>query len=586
MQPAEPGELRILQPGNHPQHPRLVAVFQLGLEAHHVEERAERIVLPELHDGMGFHQRIVGVGQADRLHRAVAQRLAAALRHHLDGQAAVEIGRRGFPFLEVGLVAGNQRIDEGFVLRLVHRAVDVILAVAARPDLVVARLEPGHVHVDGFAVDDGRDGVEEGQLLLARQRQDRFGQGRRGEGAGGDDHRGPFLRRQAGHFAALDGDERMGFESGGHGAREAVAIDRERAAGRNLMGVALGHDQRAQRAHFLVQQADRIGARIVRAEGVGADELGEALGLVSVRAPNGAHLVQDHRNACLGDLPGGFGPGKAAADDVDGFKCVHCLPRKRALLTLRAGAGQVRAFPTLGEGSDMSAKRPVVLITGGSRGIGAALAQLAASRGYDVAINYRSERDAAERVAATCRAPAGPPLSSAAGDVAIEADVIRVFDEAEAALGPALARGQQCGHHRPIRQARQGRCATLRACIDVNVLGALWVAREAARRLSRSHGGLGGSIVNISSVAARLGSAGEYVWYAATKGAVDSLTIGFSQELAGDGRAGECRFAWHHADGHSRAEHGRRRAHGTVEAKDPVATGSPNRKRSRRRSCS
>ncbi len=182
----------------------------------------------------------------------------------------------------------------------------------------------------------------------------------------------------------------------------------------------------------------------------------------------------------------------------------------------------------------MSAKRPVVLITGGSRGIGAALAQLASSRGYDVAINYRSERDAAERIAETCRA-GGASAVICRGDVAIEADVLRVFDEAEAALGPLSHVVNNAGITGRSGRLDKADDATLRACIEVNVLGALWVAREAARRLSRSHGGLGGSIVNVSSVASRLGGAGEYVWYAATKGAIDSLTIGLSQELAGEG---------------------------------------------------
>jgi NAD(P)-dependent dehydrogenase (short-subunit alcohol dehydrogenase family) len=151
----------------------------------------------------------------------------------------------------------------------------------------------------------------------------------------------------------------------------------------------------------------------------------------------------------------------------------------------------------------MPYERPVVLITGASRGIGAAVAILAATRGYDVAVTYRSEGEAAERVVAACRA-GGANAFACGGDVAEEDEVLRLFDEAEAAL-------------------------------DVNVLGALWVAREAARRLSRRNGGSGGSIVNISSVAARLGSPGEYVWYAASKGAIDTLTIGLAKELAADG---------------------------------------------------
>ncbi|MCB8822114.1 SDR family oxidoreductase [Microvirga rosea] len=182
----------------------------------------------------------------------------------------------------------------------------------------------------------------------------------------------------------------------------------------------------------------------------------------------------------------------------------------------------------------MASKRPIVLITGGSRGIGAALAHLAAKRGYDVAVNYRSERDAAERVVAACR-EAGAAAIACQGDMAAAADVIRVFDEVAAGLGPISHVVNNAGITGRSSRLEQASDETIRACVDVNVLGALWVAREAARRLSKSNGGQGGTIVNISSVASRLGSAGEYVWYAASKAAVDAMTIGLSQELAGEG---------------------------------------------------
>ncbi len=182
----------------------------------------------------------------------------------------------------------------------------------------------------------------------------------------------------------------------------------------------------------------------------------------------------------------------------------------------------------------MQSRRPLVLITGGSRGIGASVAQLAASRGYDVAITYRSEREAAERVVEACRA-SGAGAMALQGDVAVEADVIRVFDEAEAALGRVSHVVNNAGVTGQSSQLADAAAETMRACIDINVMGALWVAREAARRLSRSRGGEGGTIVNISSVAATLGSPNEYVWYAASKGAIDALTIGMARELAGEG---------------------------------------------------
>jgi NAD(P)-dependent dehydrogenase (short-subunit alcohol dehydrogenase family) len=182
----------------------------------------------------------------------------------------------------------------------------------------------------------------------------------------------------------------------------------------------------------------------------------------------------------------------------------------------------------------MSSKRPVVLITGGSRGIGAAVAQLAAARGYDVAISFRSDREAAEQVLAACRASGASALAFQ-GDMAAEGEVTRMCDEVEAGLGRLRHVVNNAGITGKSGRLDQASAETIRTCIDVNVLGALWVAREGARRLSRLHGGEGGSIVNISSVASRLGSANEYVWYAASKGAIDALTIGLAQELAGDG---------------------------------------------------
>ena len=152
-------------------------MLQLGLEADHVPQRAERIVLAQLHHGMG-PLRLARIAQADRLHRSEAQRLRAARRHHFDRQAAFEIGRGLFPFLEIGLLAGEQRGDEGVILVGVHRTVDVVRAVA----LVVARLHPADVEIDGLAMHDGRDGVEEGERILARQRARCVGQ--RGEVSG------------------------------------------------------------------------------------------------------------------------------------------------------------------------------------------------------------------------------------------------------------------------------------------------------------------------------------------------------------------------------------------------------------------
>ncbi len=167
-------------------------------------------------------------------------------------------------------------------------------------------------------MDDRRDGVEEGQRVLAGQGADRLGERRRGQRAGGDDDVVPVVRRQGGDFAALDPNERLARDRRLDRGGKAVAIDRQRAAGRHLMGVGRAHDERTERAHLAVDDADRVVLRVVGAKGIGADELGEALGAVRFGAALRAHFVQNDGNAGLGDLPGRFAAGQAAADDVNG----------------------------------------------------------------------------------------------------------------------------------------------------------------------------------------------------------------------------------------------------------------------------
>ncbi len=175
----------------------------------------------------------------------------------------------------------------------------------------------------------------------------------------------------------------------------------------------------------------------------------------------------------------------------------------------------------------------VVVVTGGARGIGAATAKLAAERGYRVCVNYRSNAGAAEAVVAEIRAAGGEALA-VAGDVAREADVLRLFDAA-ATLGPLTALVNNAG----ILE-RQGRLDEMEASrfervFATNITGSFLCAREAVRRMSTRHGARGGGIVNVSSIAARLGAPGEYVDYAASKGAIDALTIGLAREVAGEG---------------------------------------------------
>jgi len=224
VQPAEARELGVLQPGDLPENLGLHAVFHLGLEADHVPQRAQRIILPELHDGVRLHRRVVRVGEADRLHRPEPQRFTTALGHHLDGQTAVEVGHL-LPVLEFVQRCCNQRIDERVVLPLVHWAVEVISAGAPRTCLIVARLCPDDRQVDAVVMDDRRDGVEEGEGVLAGQPADRLSERRRREGARRDDDILPVGRRQARDLLAGNGDVGMGLKRPRHGCREAIAVD-------------------------------------------------------------------------------------------------------------------------------------------------------------------------------------------------------------------------------------------------------------------------------------------------------------------------------------------------------------------------
>jgi NAD(P)-dependent dehydrogenase (short-subunit alcohol dehydrogenase family) len=177
---------------------------------------------------------------------------------------------------------------------------------------------------------------------------------------------------------------------------------------------------------------------------------------------------------------------------------------------------------------------PVVIVTGGGRGIGAATARLAAARGYAVCVNYLRNRDAAETVARDIVSSGGRAIA-VAGDVAREADVVHVFDEAEARLGPATALVNNAGILERQTRLDDMEAARFERVFATNITGAFLCAREAVRRMSTRHGGAGGAIVNVSSMASRLGSPGEYVDYAASKGAIDSLTIGLAKEVAGEG---------------------------------------------------
>jgi NAD(P)-dependent dehydrogenase (short-subunit alcohol dehydrogenase family) len=178
--------------------------------------------------------------------------------------------------------------------------------------------------------------------------------------------------------------------------------------------------------------------------------------------------------------------------------------------------------------------RPVLLIAGGSRGIGAATARMAGARGYDVAVNYKSNAKAAAEVVAAVKASAGKAVAIQ-GDMVDEATIIRVFDEAAKALGPIAHFVHSAGIGGKNSKLEAASAQTLREVIDVNLFGGLLCAREAVRRMSTAKGGPGGSIVLLSSIASVTGGAGEYVFYAAAKGGIDALTNGLAREVAKEG---------------------------------------------------
>jgi NAD(P)-dependent dehydrogenase (short-subunit alcohol dehydrogenase family) len=176
----------------------------------------------------------------------------------------------------------------------------------------------------------------------------------------------------------------------------------------------------------------------------------------------------------------------------------------------------------------------VLLIAGGSRGIGAAAARLAAREDYDVAINYVSNANAAERVAAEVRA-AGRKAVALQGDMGAERDIERVFDEAARALGPLTHFVHSSGIIGPASRLDEASGETMRRVLDVDTLGALLCLRACIRRMSTKHGGEGGAVVMLSSMAATIGGANECVWYAAAKAGVDAMVIGAAREVAKEG---------------------------------------------------
>lgn len=177
--------------------------------------------------------------------------------------------------------------------------------------------------------------------------------------------------------------------------------------------------------------------------------------------------------------------------------------------------------------------RPVLLVAGGSRGIGAAISKLAGARGYDVAVNYKGNEKAAQEVVAAVNAAGGQALAIK-GDMAKSAEIERVFEQA-AKLGALTHFVHSSGITGAPSRLDGVSEQTVRDVLDVNTFGAIWSLREAIKRMSTRNGGKGGSVVMISSMAATLGGTGEYTWYAAAKAAVNTLVVGVAREVAKEG---------------------------------------------------
>ena len=175
--------------------------------------------------------------------------------------------------------------------------------------------------------------------------------------------------------------------------------------------------------------------------------------------------------------------------------------------------------------------KKTLLITGGGRGIGAATARLAVKAGYSVAINYLSDATAADALVQELKA-SGADIISVQGDVSKLEDILRIFNETENAFGRVTALVNNAGMTGPSSRLDEANPQTILDTIALNVNGTILASREAVKRMSPRHGGQGGVIVNVSSGASTIGSPGEYTWYAASKGAVDSFTIGLGREVA------------------------------------------------------
>ena len=279
---------------------------EAGLEADQVPHLARLVLTAQLHRRvrLAAGSRVV---QADRLHRAEPQRLAAALRHLLDRQAALEV-RHLVELVAVKLVGGRQRVDERFVLFARQRRVEVVVAVALAP----ARLGVEHVVIERLGADDRRNRIVERQRVAAEPRLDRRCERVGGERPGRNDA-SPGKGRG---LLALDPDERMGTDPRVHERRKHLAINRERGTTRHARLVGQRQQQRAQVAQLGLEQAVRV-LQFDGLEGIAADQFTQSVGLVRGGAHHRPHLDDRDVDATLRQRPGGLASGEAAADHGD-----------------------------------------------------------------------------------------------------------------------------------------------------------------------------------------------------------------------------------------------------------------------------
>ena len=312
MQAAVAQKFRLFEPRNRPEDPLLLRHLEPGLEADEVPHLARPVLLPQLHHGVGLSSLTPGaspgIPEPDGLHGTEAQRVAPPLRQLLDREAAFEVlGGRAIE-LVVGavLLGAAERGHERVVLRGRERRVPVVVAAA----FSVARRAEQPVVVERVVRDDGGDRVEERERARVEPPRDRPGERLRGERPRGDDAR----RRQRGRLFPRDRDLGMGAHPPLHVVGEGDAVHGERGAARHARGVRRLEHQAPEAPHLGLEQAVRAG-ELHRLEGIAADELGEAIGLMRRRHADRAHLAQRDRDAALGQRPGGLAAGEPASDD-------------------------------------------------------------------------------------------------------------------------------------------------------------------------------------------------------------------------------------------------------------------------------